>query len=169
MTILYIFCAILVIFFGLVVFRGAPYVPSQKKYVKRAFESLYKIKESDTVLDIGSGGGVVLRIAAGFGAKAVGYELNPILVIISKILSARNSRVKVKFADFWLEKVPADTTLIYVFAVTRDIKKLSKKIQSECNRVQHSMHVISYGNEFIGKKPVKRLDAYYLYQFNPLH
>jgi hypothetical protein len=62
--------SLLAIFFGLVVFIGAPYVPSQRKYVRRAFEHL-GLGAKDVLVDIGSGDGVVLRIAASYGAKAV--------------------------------------------------------------------------------------------------
>jgi hypothetical protein len=60
------------LFFGLVVFLGAPYVPSHRKDVKKAFEH-FDINNSDLLVDAGSGDGLVLRIASSFGAKAVGY------------------------------------------------------------------------------------------------
>ena len=81
----WIFFALFMIF-SLVVFRGSPYVPSQKKYIFEAFTKLYKISKNDLLIDIGSGDGIVLRQAARLGAKAIGFEINPILVLISKIL-----------------------------------------------------------------------------------
>ncbi len=169
MNIYYIFGAIVVLFFWFVVFIGAPYVPSQKKYIKRAFRDLYHLSKNDVLLDIGSGGGVVLRLASKLGAKAIGYEINPILVIISKVLSIHDRKVSIKLADFWLVNIPSDTTVIYLFAVTRDMPKIYEKIQSECNRLGRMVNVISYGNSFSAVKEYKKLDAYYLYQFSPLH
>ena len=168
MTVFYIILVSILFIFGFVVFCGAPYVPSQKKYVRRAFEKLYPLSKKDVLLDIGSGGGIILRLASKYGAKAVGYELNPILVAISSVLSAGDKRVKVKLADFWLTKIPDDTTVIYLFAVTRDINKIINKIQLETNRIGRKLNVISYGNQLTGQKEIGKLDAYYLYQFNPL-
>ena len=73
---------ILCVFFGLVVFRGAPYVPSKKTYINQAFSDLYPLTDKDVLVDVGSGDGVVLRSATKFGALAIGYEINPILVIM---------------------------------------------------------------------------------------
>ncbi len=91
----------LVVVFGIVVFRGAPYVPSQRRQLAIAFDELYPLGHTDMLVDIGSGDGIVLREATRRGAKAVGYELNPILVIISKLLSRNDVRVRVELADFW--------------------------------------------------------------------
>lgn len=168
MIFLYILFTFILIF-GFVVFRGAPYVPSQKKYVNEAFTKLYKLSQNDVLLDVGSGDGKVLRLASARGATAIGYELNPVLVIISRLLSLKNGKVSVKLADLWLEPIPEKTTVIYVFAVTRDIHRIIQKIQGEVNRVNREIHVISYGNSFEDIKPVKELGAYHLYKFSPLH
>lgn len=167
MTIFYIFFVI-IITFGFVVFRGAPYVPSHKKYAIEAFEKLYPLKSDDVLLDVGSGDGIILRIAEKYCKKAIGYELNPVLVIISRLLSLHSKKVSVKLADFWLVNIPDDTTVIYIFAVTRDIKKMMHKIQNESNRLKKNISVISYGNKFEGKKITKKNGPYFLYEFQPL-
>ena len=94
-TVIAIVC-IVVLLFGFVVFRGAPYVPSKRRDIKRAFEELYPLDDSDTLVDIGSGDGVVLRMAAKRGAHAVGYELNPILVLVSRWLSRKYTTVTIR-------------------------------------------------------------------------
>lgn len=161
--------AIVVFAFGWVVFRGAPYVPSQNRYIKRALEELYPLNSRDVLVDVGSGDGVVLRWAAHYGARAVGYELNPILVVISRFMSRRHSNVRVELVDFWTTNVPNDTTVVYAFLVTRDVKKMMKKMQTEATRLNRTLYFISYGNVLPGMKPDKTLDAYGLYSFYPLH
>ncbi len=47
--ILFVFAAIVFIF-GFVVFRGAPYVPSLKKYAKRAFDELHPLTKKMSLL-----------------------------------------------------------------------------------------------------------------------
>lgn len=168
MFLAYFFGIIVFIFFGVVVFRGAPYVPSHKKNILQSLTKLYKINKNDVLLDVGSGDGKVLRQASKLGAKAIGYEINPFLMALSTLLSIHDRKVSIKLADFWLTKIPESTTVIYAFVVTRDVKRLIAKVQDESNRLKKSIWVISYGNEFPGKKPANNIGAYFLYRFNPL-
>ena len=160
---------VLVLTFGIIVFRGAPYVPSKHRDIKKALKELYPLSSKDVLVDVGSGDGIVLRIASKYGAKAVGYELNPILILISKFLSRNDSRARVKLADFWITTLPDDVTIVYAFLVTRDVKKMINKLTKEATRLNRPIHCLSYGNKFIGMVPERSLEAYYLYTFYPLH
>jgi SAM-dependent methyltransferase len=168
MRLLALFILAVILLFGFVVFRGSPYVPSRKKYIRQAFNELYPLKPTDVLIDIGSGDGIVLREAAEFGARAVGYEINPILVFVSRLMCRKYKNVSVVFADFWLSKIPNDTTVIYIFSATRDMKKILKKLQSETNRLDHPIKIISYGSDFDDMKIDKNVGAYHLYSLNPL-
>jgi SAM-dependent methyltransferase len=160
---------IIVFVFGFVVFRGAPYIPSQKKYIKLAFNELYQLAKSDVLVDIGSGDGVVLREASRIGARAVGFEINPILVFLSRFLSRGDKRVSVHLADFWLANLPDDTTIVYIFSVGRDMKKMMKWMQKETTRIGRPISLISFGFGFKNMKVYKITQPYYLYVFHPLH
>lgn len=157
----------LFLLFGLTVFRGAPYVPSQRRYIERAFDSLYKLSAKDVLVDIGSGDGVVLRIAARKGARAVGYELNPILVVISRLLARGNRRISVRLTDFWFAPLPDDTTVIYLFGVTRDRKRMTKKLQREADRMGRPLKVLTLGSGLHKMAPDAEHDAYQLYTLQP--
>lgn len=157
----------IILIFGLVVARGAPYVPSHRRFVRLAFTKLYKLSSKDVVVDLGSGDGLVLRIAAEKASRAIGYELNPILVAISKVLAWNNHRIETKIADFWLVDLPPETTVIYVFAVTRDITKLERKLQESVDLWGHSVSVVTYGAQLKNKQPVEILHAHSLYVFDP--
>lgn len=167
MTFVLIIVGILFIFFGLVVLFGAPYVPSQKKYAIQAFEH-FGIKKTDTLVDLGSGDGVILRIASRFGAKAVGYEINPILVFISKFLSVGDERVSVRLQSFWSVMLPDDVTIVYAFAVSRDGRKLTKLLQREANRLQRPLKLLCLGSPLKGIKIDETAEPYHLYVFHPL-
>ena len=52
---------VVVLTFGVIVLRGAPYVPSMKRYVKEAFTQLYPLSSKDVLVDVGSGDGVVIE------------------------------------------------------------------------------------------------------------
>jgi len=160
--------SILIITFGFVVIRGAPYVPSRTRYIKNAFDKLYKLGKDDLLVDWGSGDGIVLRLASRKKARAVGYEMNPILVVISKLFSLHDRRVKVKMADFWLTKLPDDTTIVYVFITTNHLKSVKKRMQEESNRLNRPLKLMMYGNVFRDIKPDNTLEAYSLYTFSPL-
>ncbi len=162
-------CMIVVILFGFVVFRGAPYVPSKRKEIAQAFTELYRLGADDLLVDIGSGDGIVLREAARHGARAVGYELNPILVLISRAISRKEKKISVFLADFWRIKLPAETTVVYTFGESRDIARMAKKVASEAERLGRPLTFISFGFMVPGQEPIKNVGAYYLYRYTPLH
>ena len=53
--------AVVVLILGFTAFFGAPYVPSRRKELKMLFDETYKLNPNDTLVDLGSGDGVVLR------------------------------------------------------------------------------------------------------------
>jgi len=161
--------ALLIVLFGFVVFFGAPYVPSHKKQVQRALTELYRLGVSDVLVDAGSGDGIVLRVAARIGARAVGYELNPVLVMISRLLArSQRDRIRVQLANFWHVNLPEDTTVVYVFSVSRDVPKMTKKMQTEANRLGRPLSLITYGMMIGGREPLRQVGAHSLYTFSPL-
>jgi len=167
--IIWIIVAAIVLLFGFVVFRGAPYVPTHRKQIDRALTELYAVTKDDTLVDIGSGDGIVLRCASQRGARAVGYELNPLLVLVSKVLSRGDPNVTVHLADFWLTPLPDDTTVVYIFTVSRDLAKLHRTLQAEANRLNRPILLMMYGHKFADMTPKREVGAHALYEFRPLH
>ena len=147
-----IFAAIaaVVLLFGFVAFTGAPYVPSRRRDLQKAFDELYRLKKTDVLVDIGSGDGVVLREASRRGARAIGYELQPLLVLISRWLS-----------------LPDETTVVYLFGDGRDIAKMVQYLQHETNRLGHDIWLLSYGFEAAGLTLHKTAGAHNLYLLQP--
>lgn len=144
MTILFSFIAIVVLFVGWVVFFGAPWVPSHKKDVERAFTKLYKLGKKDFVVDFGAGDGKVLAIAARKGARGMGIELNPLLALVAVLRLIAFKEMKVRVGNYLMVDLPTDTTIVYVFGDGRDITKVYKRVQSEANRLNKTIHLISY-------------------------
>ncbi|MES2630933.1 MAG: methyltransferase domain-containing protein [Patescibacteria group bacterium] len=157
----------IVLLLGFSVFFGAPYVPSRRRDVQRMFDELYPLSKSDVLIDVGSGDGIILREASKRGAKAIGYEVSPLLVAISKWLSRGDEKVSVSVANFWQAKFPDDTTVIYAFSVERDAKKLTKKIQSEAERLKKPLTLICYGSPLPNVLVERNFEAYHLYRFQP--
>ena len=159
------FLAITLAIFLLTVFRGAPYVPSLKRDVERAFSELYELSGDDHLVDIGSGDGIILRHAAQKGAKATGLEVNPILVLISKMLCRKYPEISIRQADFWSSKLPKDTSVVYVFGDGRDINKMGDWVVQQANEIDGKLFFISYGFELEKYQSLKKVGPYSLYRF----
>lgn len=160
---------VLVVIVGLSVFFGAPYVPTRRQDIKQLFDELYPLTSSDVVLDIGSGDGVVLREASRRGARAVGYEIHPLFVAISKLLSRNDPRTTIKFTNAWREPFPKEVTLVYAFSVGRDVRRLADKVQFETNRLKRPITFVCYGNPLPNRQVDMQRGAFNLYRFEPLH
>lgn len=169
MTIVFWIVFAVILAFGFVVFFGAPYVPSRKKHIRSAFDVLYPLTSHDTLLDLGAGDGVVLREAVRHGARAIGFELNPLLVWVGRLLSRKHPEVQLQLANIWRMPFPDDTTVVYIFGDARDIKRLASRIETEAERLDRALYVISYGFELPGHKSIKQHEAYYLYKIKALH
>jgi SAM-dependent methyltransferase len=159
---IYILVLAVVLCFAAVCFVGAPFVPTRKKWAAEALK-LVDFDKNDLAVDLGSGSGTVLKLLADQGVRSVGYELNPILWLVSKLRFWGNDLAKVKFINFWVQDLPSETTVVYVFAVVRDAKKLEKHFTNQAKNKK--LKVITFGFELPVKKPVKRTKSAFLYQF----
>lgn len=151
------------IFFFFVVLRGAPYVPTHRPSVERALDML-KAPKGSRLIDLGSGDGVFLKAAAERGYYVVGYEINPFLCLISYLRCWKyRDRVSVRWRDFWLTRMPADTDAVFVFLAGPYLKKLHKKLTKERAK---PLTVVSYGFLIPGAgEPVKSAGALHLYKY----
>ncbi len=157
----------LIVSFGFVVFFGAPYVPTLKNQIPDIM-SVYPLSEKEIFVDIGSGDGVVLREASKLGARAIGYELSPWLFILSKIMSRKDKKISIHFANFWTTELPEDMTIAYTFLNGRYMPRLQRKLQDHVNETGRQLYFISYGFQMPGQKLIKKQGAMYLYRFTPL-
>lgn len=152
----------LVLIFGSVVFVGAPYLPAHNQTVADALK-LSGLKPGQTLLELGSGDGRVLLVAGKQGIHAVGYELNLLLVLWSKLITWRYRKyVVVKWGNFWLAKWPP-TDVIYVFLLQKYMSKLDKKIMQ--TYPGQNIKLVSLAFTVPDKKPAKQTKALYLYHY----
>lgn len=158
----------IVVVLGFSVFFGAPYVPSRRRDLRRMFDNLHPIDKRDVLLDIGSGDGLVLREARRRGARAVGFEINPIFVALSRWLAKGDKKQQTVLVNGWSAPFPDDVTFVYVFAVGRDGNKLIRTMQREVNRLGRPLPMVCFGNPLKNKEPVQTYEAYFLYEFHPL-
>ncbi len=166
MTFLLISLFVVALLFAATVLIGAPYVPSLRKEVQIAFRDLYPVNETDLVVDLGAGDGSVLIEACRCGARCYGVELNPVLGLLAKLRLRSNATIRI--ANMWQTHLPKDTTLVYVFSVSRDMTKLHEYMQREVQRLQTPVTLMTFGAELTSKEPVKRRKAHAVYEFIPL-
>lgn len=147
--------------FGGVLAFGAPYLPTLKKQIELALK-LTELKSGQTLLELGSGDGRVALAAAIKGYKVVGYELNPLLVITSKILTWRYRKlVKIKWANFLTASWPPSEA-IFVFGIERIMPKIDAKITQEAKK---SLKLVSFTFQIPDKKPAKTSDGLFIYNY----
>lgn len=155
---------IIVFIFCITAITGAPYVPSRLSELKLAFTKLYKISKKDLIVDLGSGDGIVLKAANDFGAKGFGVEINPFLVLFTKLRFIRNKDIEIHSGNLFKIDFPKDTTVVYIFGDARDIKGMMQAIQRQADKIGHDLFVISHGFEIPDMTPVKKHRAYFLYK-----
>jgi SAM-dependent methyltransferase len=152
---------ILLAFQFVVLFLGAPYVPTLRKQREAALD-LLNLKKGQTLIDLGCGDGAMLKTAAQRGLYAVGYEINPLLVLIARVRNRRyGKRVKVIQGNFWHKKwPPADG--VFVFLTERYMQHLNQEIKE---RFDKPVKLITYGFSIPNKKPAAQKEACFLYNY----
>lgn len=149
-------------FFVLELFLELPYVATNRKKM----DTIMKFadpKKDQTVVDLGSGDGRLLIAAAKADVFAVGYEINPFLILISKLhtyLKGLNDKVEVKNESFWKADLKvADVIFVYAF-----IKKMPKFEEYIWKNAKKGTRVVTNTNPFPNKKAIKEQNGVYLYK-----
>lgn len=163
MTVLFFCVLALILVFGFVVLFGAPYLPTLNKQTEEALD-LLSLQPGQVLLELGSGDGRFMRAAAKRGIRCVGYELNPILVLVSRAVTWRYRRlVTIKTANYWSVQWPkADG--IYVFLLQKYMKKLDKKIIQEFGKTG-KVSVVSFAFQIPDMKADTEKDGLFLYKY----
>ncbi|HUP26633.1 MAG TPA: hypothetical protein VM124_03255 [Candidatus Limnocylindrales bacterium] len=160
---LFLAVAAIILLFSFVIMFGAPFLPTLKVHTSEALD-LLNLKPGQTLTELGSGDGRILRAAAERGMYAIGYELNPLLVLWSKLIHWRYRRlITVHWGNYWRHKLPV-TDGIYVFLLNSYMEKLDKKITQE---ITQKVKVVSFAFEIPGKKPTKEMNGLMLYTYEP--
>ncbi len=116
------------LFYSIIAFlTGAPFVPSTSP-AAGAMIRLAAIKKGDRVYDLGSGNGKLVLLAKNMGANAVGYEINPLLVLLSNLRGA-----KTKWKNFWSADIH-DADVVFVYLLPFRMEKLEKKLKKELKK-----------------------------------
>lgn len=162
MELFFLIVVSLIIVFGLAILFGAPYLPVLKMQMITSLD-LLELKPGQKIVDLGSGDGRFLLMAAKKGLIATGYEINPILVLISKLRTRKyRSQVTVLWKNYWKEDW-SETDAFFVFLISKYMKKLNNKI------IQYNhkpVKLASVGYKIPGVTSDKHKNGVFLYKYN---
>jgi len=140
---------------------GVPYLPTHRKQARLMIE-LADIKPGMKIVDLGSGTGRLLFLAAQKGAHAVGYEINPFLYCWTKIKIAlwrKGNQVEVKFQSLYQADLK-DVDVVLCFLFPSYMVKLEDKLFSE---LKSGAKIISYVFSIITRVPVIKKEGVVMY------
>lgn len=159
---IFILIGVVFMLFALAVFFGAPYLPTLKPQINDALD-LLDLKKGQTMLELGSGDGRVMLAAAKRGWNVVGYEINPLLVIISWVITLRYRRqVKIVWGSYWRKAWP-ECDGIFTFLLDRYMTRLDEHIWLNCKK---PVRVVSFAFKIPGKRIARRKKGIYLYTYD---
>lgn len=129
-----------------------PYVPSSKRVVAKMI-NVAKLKQKETVYDLGCGDGRLL-LAAEKKAKvnAIGFELAPLVFLLAwfKKLFV-HSEIKLCFKNLFNVNL-RKANVIFCYLLPNVMPRLAKKIKRECKK---GTRIISNTFKIPGLKPAK--------------
>ena len=171
--ILSLYAALFVCYAGVIIFflytlyafvKGAPFVPTAKKNVKKML-ALADLRQTDVLMDLGSGDGRILFAAAPNVRQCIGIEINPLLYWWSRIRTRvkRLNNVQIIRKNLWDVDL-SSVDVIILFFIHPKIGKLLKKFDAE---LKPGARVVSYAFSFPNREPAKREGNIFLYIFSP--
>ncbi|MCA9391880.1 class I SAM-dependent methyltransferase [candidate division WWE3 bacterium] len=114
------------------IIKGAPFVPSRDSVISSMIEEL-GLGSGINVVDIGSGDGRVVIALAKAGYNAHGIEINPYLVIKSrlKVMLQRRKNARIHWGDMWAYNLSSYDCIV-LYGIGRIMDDLEKKLMNEC-------------------------------------
>ena len=138
-----------------------PFVRTSNKKIETVLK-FADVKKGQKVVDLGSGDGRLLFSTAKKGAISIGYELNPFLFLLSKLLSRINGLSKnvfIKKENMWSASLK-DADVIFVFSLKSTIKRFEDFVFKNAKK---GTKVVVNMNSFPSKKPQKEENDIFLY------
>ncbi len=157
--------AAIVLCFGFVVLFGPPYLPTLGPQARKAMDMI-NLQPGETLLELGCGDGKVLKLAAEDGLNAVGFELNPILVLVARLRTwSYRKQVKVVWGNFWRNEKWPDADGIFVFMLQKQMQKLDNKIIEWHKGKNKPVRLVSFAFTIPGKEPIEATSTVFLYEY----
>lgn len=142
---------------------GVPFLPTHRKQAIKMIE-FANIQPGMTVVDLGSGAGRLMFLAAKKGANVIGYELNPFLVLWTWLMIKikRLTNVKVKMRSLY-EADLKNVDVVLAFLFPEYMKKLEPKLFSE---MKPGSTIISYSFSIPHHTPLVQEEGIMVYKIS---
>lgn len=140
---------------------GAPYAPLGHERIANMMKVL-QIKPGEKAVDIGSGDGRIVIELARQGAEAHGYEINPLLVLISRRnirKAGLQGKAFIHRADMWQQDY-SGFSAITLYTTTHAMGRLEKKLRKDVNP---GTRIAANYFKFPNWQPIKKEGTVYLY------
>ncbi|MCR4324645.1 MAG: 50S ribosomal protein L11 methyltransferase [Candidatus Curtissbacteria bacterium] len=142
-------------------FLDLPYVATDKKKIETIMK-FADLKKNQTAIDLGSGDGRLLLASAKKGAAAIGYELNPFLIAITKIRAkakGASAQIIVKRSDLWKADLKI-ADVVFVYGRKRTMQKFEDFVYKNSKK---GTRIIVNTNQFPSNQPIKSENNIFLY------
>ena len=157
----FFFLLVLIYLLARPMIEGAVFFPTRKVKMETII-SLAGIKPGHKVADLGSGDGRILIACAKAGAVAVGYEINPLLVLLSKWNIRKiglQDKATVHWKSFWKIDLSSFDSII-VYGIPYIMNRLKTKLEKEA---RSGVAIVSNIYKIPGWQPTKEENGLYLY------
>ncbi|HSX41180.1 MAG TPA: methyltransferase [Candidatus Saccharimonadales bacterium] len=132
----------LVAAFGASALVGAPYLPMRRREAERALD-LLDLKPGQTLVDLGSGDGAVLIAAARRGVNGIGYEINPLVWLVSLVrIIPYRGRISIHLGDMWRADL-SQADGVFIFGIGRYMGRFDQLLK----KANRPLRVVSYAFE----------------------
>ena len=141
---------------------GAGWAPTPKKQLEAA-ASLLRLKEGETVCDLGSGfGGALIFFARRYGVSGVGVEVDPLRCRLARMNAGRrgvSEDVVIRRGNL-LDADLRGSPKVFFFLTPLLMRRLQEKVARE---MPEGGRVVSVQHRFPDWKPVESLENVHLY------
>lgn len=148
---------------------GAPYAPTKIAPVRLAFDML-QIGAQDVVIDLGVGDGKIVLEAGKRGAKAIGFELSPIMYAVAWWRFRGKKNIELRYGNFFKKPI-AEATVLFAFLMPKHMKTVEKFIAKR--KSEKLRYVLIYAFPFKDLTPIhvireKKCAPLYIYEAQSL-
>lgn len=154
----YVLIALFFVYTIYAIMRGAPFVPTALGNVKKMIE-IAELHAHETLMDLGSGDGRILKKAAPHVREAIGVEINPLLYFWSKMRLKKYKNVRIMRENLWKIDL-SHVDVLTIFFISHHMGALMQKIKKE---MRPGSRVVSYGFKFPDWQYIKKDGKVYLY------
>ena len=140
---------------------GAPWVPTRRRDMEHILDDT-KLKKGELFIELGCGDGRLLAAASRRGARAIGYEINPVMWLVATLRNIRYyPRVRVRLGNFWHREL-GDADAVMAFLMPRFMTKLQSKAKTE---MRSGARLVSYIYRLPTKQPEHKGRCWFVYKY----